>query len=88
MRRGAEGRCAVNSIWTGTADGKYHCEVKQGDDPYQGILTVTEHETGHVLATEPASVSYGAIFGPDFEDVNRWTEASLKAIDLYESRTQ
>lgn len=68
-------------IWNEVADGKYRCTVTQTGDGYQGLLRITHIETDLVIHEQEVGVSYGAPFGPDFEDVAEWTGICLDTID-------
>jgi hypothetical protein len=67
-------------IEVGKLDGRYNVYVLTGEDPYRGELVVQDGD-GDVLLREETTVSYGARFGPDVADVDRWTGRAIEAVD-------
>ena len=61
----------VDIIWENTLDNRYICSVirinKRG-----GNLRIVENSTGRELLNQDVGLLYGAQFGPDIEDVNKW----------------
>lgn len=67
-----------NVVWTSTLDKRYEVTVTR-IDYYHGELTISE--SGQVLHHETVGLSYGAVFGPDVDDVAYWEEISVNFVD-------
>lgn len=68
-------------VWEQTVDaGAFRCKVV-GTDDYRGQLTVEVATSGEILLDIPVGLSYGALFGPDIDDVSDWQIQSIKVID-------
>lgn len=68
-------------VWRDTLDGRYLVEV-QRTGPYTGTLVVFDHDAGDRLIMETdVGLSYGALFGPDADDLAEWQEKVIKFID-------
>jgi hypothetical protein len=67
-------------IWQAELDGKFHCSVvrinKRG-----GNLQVVETATGRILLNQDVGLLYGARFGPDLEDVDKWQDICVAVVD-------
>ena len=53
----------------------------------QGELTVTQikddGEDGEVILSETVGLMFGAVFGPDVDDVRMWQHMAVEAVDHY-----
>src|SRR5262245_8590300 len=59
-------------VWEATVDeGKYRCEVVRIGHAH-GMLTVTKVDTQEALLIQEVGLAYGAVFGPDVDDVSYW----------------
>lgn len=68
-------------VWWATLDDRYEVEV-QRTGPRDANLCVFDHNDGDKeLACWPVPLAYGAVFGPDVDDVNSWQEKVLEFID-------
>jgi hypothetical protein len=69
-------------IWEAELDGKYKCTVtrmnKRG-----GTLRVEDTESGKILLEQDVGLTYGAQFGPDIEDVEKWQSVCVAVVDRY-----
>lgn len=65
-------------IWQAELDGKYDCRVTR-IDPVRGQLTVRCGEVE--ILSEVVSLAYGAIFGPDIDDLQDWQYKCLAVVD-------
>jgi hypothetical protein len=76
-------QCHRGWVWLQRLDQRYACRVVRLDDPeqYLGRLQVTDMRTGDNLLDVEVHMMYGAIYGPDVDDVNQWMEACCKAVD-------
>lgn len=67
-------------IWESTLDNKYTCKVtrinKRG-----GNLRVFETDTGRELLNQDIGLSYGAVAGPDIDDVAKWQDMCVAVVD-------
>lgn len=67
-------------VWEAKLDGRYQCEVNRIDD-YTGRYTITDEESGKVLYDNIVTLSYGAQFGPDVDDVCNWENIAMDIVD-------
>src|SRR5262245_17769997 len=71
-------------IWEGTVDDNtWRVQVIDAEQPGHGTLTVVRISDGLVILREDATLAYGAIFGPDVDDVSKWQYMAIEAIDHY-----
>jgi hypothetical protein len=67
-------------IWEADLDGRYKCTVtrinKRG-----GNLRIVESATDRELLNQDVGLMYGAQFGPDIEDVNKWQDICVAVVD-------
>ena len=71
----------METIWESTVDdGMFKCEVKR-TGPRSGVLTVENVILNKTLLEQAVSLSYGAAFGPDIDDVSHWQQLSIDVID-------
>jgi len=70
----------MENIWEAELDGKYRCSVtrinKRG-----GTLRVEDTESGKMLLEQDVGLLYGAQFGPDVEDVEKWQGICVAVVD-------
>lgn len=68
-------------VWEQTVDNnEYQCQVTRIDGKtHSGELTVTND--GTVIHREEVGLAYGAIFGPDVDDVATWQDRCIQVID-------
>jgi len=68
-------------IWRGTVDNnKFECQVFRVDEN-TGQLVVSVVESREILVDAPVTLAYGAVLGPDVDDVSEWMGISIDAID-------
>jgi hypothetical protein len=67
-------------LWQAILDEKYGCSVVRIDGR-QGRLVVANEETKEVLLDQLVGLSYGALFGPDTDDVASWQTICIDLID-------
>lgn len=72
-----------NAIWTSTLDGQYAVKVTRLAG-YRGELTI--HQGEKLIHKEAVGLAYGAVFGPDIEDVATWQEMAIKVVDGLQAR--
>lgn len=71
----------AQTIWEATLDqNEYLCRVTRTSDR-MGRLTVVKKENGATLLDKQVGLSYGAVWGPDFEDVLDWQDMCMLAVD-------
>jgi hypothetical protein len=67
------------NAWKTKLDDKYDVLVEYGEDSYHGFLVVKDGEKE--LLREATSISYGARFGADMDDVARWQTRACEVVD-------
>lgn len=67
-----------NAIWTSTLDGRYAVTVTRLDK-YHGELTVRDQE--RLIHRQAVGLAFGAIFGPDVDDVATWQQIAIEIVD-------
>lgn len=78
---------ADDIIYSNTVDqGVWRVEVERTGG-YTARLVITEVATDTIVHTEPVGLMYGAIFGPDIDDVSDWQAKAIDAIDNPEKRS-
>ncbi len=77
--------CMNEIIYRSTVDdAAWLMVVEATEDKYKGVLKVTNMaDPSVVLLEEEVGLSYGAMFGPDTEDVAAWGQMTIAAIDQY-----
>lgn len=68
-----------NYIWESFLDKKYHCSVIRLSEN-KGQLKIVD-ENNKILLEKEVGLSYGAIFGPDIDDVKTWEEVCISVVD-------
>ena len=73
----------MEHIWQAELDGKFKCSVtrinKRG-----GTLRVEDTESGTTLLEQDVGLMYGAQFGPDVEDVEKWQSICVAVVDKHQ----
>jgi len=67
-----------NIVWASTLDGRYVVTVTR-THRYQGELVISDSD--QKLHQQTVDLMYGAIFGPDIDDVNSWQQIAMDIID-------
>jgi hypothetical protein len=68
-------------VWWTRLDQRWQVEVHRTDN-YNGILCIFDHSDCDALRhSEPVGLSYGAICGPDVEDVASWQDKAILVVD-------
>jgi hypothetical protein len=65
------------AVWASKLDDRYECRVERVDGS-TGELVVTDGE--RELLRERVGLAYGAVFGPDADDVARWSERCKEVV--------
>ena len=72
----------MHSVRSSTLDKKWLIEVTSSEDSqYRGTLTIRDKDSESVVFTQEVGISYGAIFGPDVDDVRTWQTIALGYVD-------
>lgn len=67
-------------VWWAQVDGRWQVEVHRAENGAH--LCIYDRQKAMQLALrEPVALAYGAIFGPDVEDVNGWMDRAEEFID-------
>jgi hypothetical protein len=68
-------------VWWTRLDGRWQIEVHRIDD-YNGTLCIFDHANQDNLRhSEPVGLAFGAIFGPDVDDVAFWQDKAIDVVD-------
>lgn len=68
-------------VWWNRLDGKFQIEVQRISD-YTGILVIFDHvNEDNVIHREDVGLAYGAIMGPDVDDVRKWEDKACDIVD-------
>ena len=71
------------AIWEATVDGGTWAAVVLRTTESQGELIVTKINDGEVILSERVGLMFGAMFGPDVDDVRMWQHMAVEAVDHY-----
>ncbi|MGA2728451.1 MAG: hypothetical protein ABSE96_11590 [Terracidiphilus sp.] len=71
-------------VWNSNLDGRYTVTVIR-TEPYRGDLSI--HDRDQLLHRESVGLAYGALFGPDVDDIGRWQKIAEDFIDKRGSST-
>ncbi len=69
---------AEELIWKSLPDKHYRVMVIR-TGPYRGEWSI--HDGDQVLDRQSVGLSYGALFGPDVDDVTDWQQRAIRFID-------
>jgi len=70
----------IDLIWEATLDNQYKCQVIRLNEVH-GQLSVVDNKTDNKLLERPVTLSYGARFGPDVDDLYYWQELCVETVD-------
>lgn len=70
----------MEKIWEARLDDRYDCQVTRINEAH-GHLTVTDTTNKEILLSNEVTLSYGARFGPDVDDVADWEVRCVQAVD-------
>ena len=77
-----------NIVWRCKLDNRYLIEVQRTGER-NAKLSVFDHErSDEEIASWDVELSYGAIFGPDVDDVSTWQEKVADFVDNTYSKQQ
>ena len=65
-------------VWRTKLDNRYDIVVERVDDQ-TGYLVIREGE--NELLRDTVSLAYGAVFGPDVDDVMTWQNRAIEFVD-------
>ncbi|HVX56839.1 MAG TPA: hypothetical protein VHA37_03840, partial [Candidatus Saccharimonadales bacterium] len=70
-------------IWWSRLDKRYQVEVRRdAENEYRGRLYIFDHaDDDRLLHDEEVPVAYGALFGPDMDDIVSWQEKTVAFLD-------
>lgn len=68
-------------VWANDLDDRYLVEVQRIDDNSAKLVIFDHNDNDKVLLEEVVGLSYGAIFGPDVDDVATWQDRVVEFID-------
>lgn len=67
-------------LWQNTVDRTWKVSVVRTSERL-GLLEISRLSDGSKIYSEVVSLAYGAVFGPDYDDVFQWEQIALKVID-------
>lgn len=70
----------MENIWEAKLDKEFDCKVERLRERV-GHLSVTNTESKEVILDKDVDLSYGALFGPDVDDVAYWQDLCIEAVD-------
>lgn len=70
----------IDYVWEAHLDQKYHCTVTRSSER-TGNLKIVDEENKEILLEKEVGLSYGAIFGPDIDDVMDWERICIETVD-------
>jgi hypothetical protein len=68
-------------VWASRLDDRYLVEVVRTSERLARLRLFDNKESPIVLLDESVPLSYGALFGPDVDDVARWQERVMEVVD-------
>jgi len=77
-RKPASRKRSAATVWTSTLDDRYIVAVRRLAE-YRGKLTIREGDK--LIHHQEVGLAYGAIFGPDVDNIREWQEIALKVVD-------
>lgn len=68
-------------VWGAQLDGRYQIEIQRIDNA-TASLCIFDHQDGmKELKCWDVTLSYGAMFGPDIDDVSQWMDMAADFVD-------
>ena len=67
-------------IWQSVLDNQYACCVTRIDE-FSGQLSVIDKKTDICLYEDTVDLAYGAVFGPDIDDLANWQGKCIDVVD-------
>jgi len=68
-------------VWAGILDKRFKIEVTR-TEAYAGTLCIYDaQQADKLIHSEPTSLAFGAVFGPDAGDVYTWQEKACEVVD-------
>ncbi len=68
-------------IWWAKLDQRYQIEVQGIADRHAQLLIFDHENADALLFSETVPLAYGALFGPDIQDVEDWKDKAIAFID-------
>lgn len=69
-------------IWEDVIDNRFKCLVERVGDSL-GYLSVVDSKDNNTLLGKDVPLHYGAIFGPDIDDVTNWKALAIRVVDEF-----
>lgn len=67
-----------DTLYSAMLDGRYRLNVTR-TGPSFGQLTLADGDA--LLYSQPVVLAYGAVFGPDVDDVRQWQDIATRIVD-------
>lgn len=68
-------------VWWSRLDNRYQIEVHRKGERTAKLIIFDHNQNDEVLKTFDVGLSYGAIFGPDIDDVSTWQDMAVEFVD-------
>lgn len=68
-------------VWRSRLDKRYLIEVVRTDDNVAQFRMFDHDHDDRLVMDEPVGLAYGAMFGPDVDDVSVWQERAMYVAD-------
>lgn len=71
----------MNLVWYSTLDNRYKIQIQRIDYSSANLYIFDSIKNNEQIFCQKVSLSYGAIYGPDVNDVNIWKKIIINFID-------
>jgi hypothetical protein len=68
-------------VWQTVLDGRYIAQVQRLDESHGTLVLFDANQAMNVMLAHEVSLSYGAAFGPDVDDVKAWQDALIVCVE-------
>lgn len=69
-------------VWWGKLDERYLVEVVRINLERATLFIFDHKDQNRLLHQEDTLLSFGAVFGPDINDVKRWEDRVIEVVDM------
>ena len=70
-----------NLVWWSKLDNRYQIEIHRKTESMAELVIFDHADNNKVLKTFDVGLSYGAIIGPDIDDVATWQKMACEFVD-------
>lgn len=68
-------------VWSARLDKRYLVEVVEPREALAQLRIFDHSRDDKLIHVEPVTLAYGAIFGPDVNDVNSWQKRAVEIVE-------